>query len=697
MPTTYTSLLGLALPATGELSGTWGTTVNTEITSLLDSAIAGTTTLNTDADVTLTTTTGAANQARQAIILWTANGTVTRNITAPAASKLYTVINASAGTQSIVIRGVGPTAGVTIVKGESAVVAWNGSDFIKISSTGGPNTFTNLTVSGTTTLSGLTASTALALDASKNVVSVTNTGTGNNVLATSPTLVTPNLGTPSAIVLTNATGLPIGGITGLGTGVGTALAVNVGTAGAFVVNGGALGTPSSGTVTNLTGTASININGTVGATTPTTGAFTTVAASGARGFRNTNAFATVETIQSAGGVGFRWALANDGNFYMQRTADGFATAASTPMFVGSNDRIGIGTTTPDALLTVAGVAAFGAGTELLPSVAQTGDLNTGMWFPAADNIAWSTGGVERMSIDNGGFVGIGTPSPDANLTVNGVASFVAGTALLPSIAQFGDLNTGMWFPGADTIAWSTAGVERMSIESNGFVGIGTGSPDALLTVNGVAAFGAGSSALPSIARSGDPDTGMWFPAANTIAWSTGGLEAMRITSARNVVIGGTAAIGGNASVYGGLYLAANDSTAELQNYRASDNSGAAFSYLNKSRGTIAAPTVVQSGDSLGSMIWRGYDGGAYAQAAIIRAEVDGTPGSGDMPGRLSFLTSADGTSTPTERMRVKSAGQVRFVPLAADPTVNVEDGDCYYNSSTNKLRLRAAGAWVDLN
>jgi hypothetical protein len=56
----------------------------------------------------------------------------------------------------------------------------------------------------------------------------------------------------------------------------TALGVNTGSSGAFVVNGGALGTPSSGTVTNLTGTASININGTVGATTPTTGKFTTI-------------------------------------------------------------------------------------------------------------------------------------------------------------------------------------------------------------------------------------------------------------------------------------------------------------------------------------------------------------------------------------------------------------------------------------
>jgi hypothetical protein len=130
--TNFSPLLGLALPTTGDLSGIWGTTVNTSITNLLDSAVAGTTTLSADADVTLTTTNGSANQARNAIILWTASGTVTRNITAPAQSKAYLVINNTGSTQSIVLRGSGPTTGVTIPAGARALVAWNGSDFVKI-------------------------------------------------------------------------------------------------------------------------------------------------------------------------------------------------------------------------------------------------------------------------------------------------------------------------------------------------------------------------------------------------------------------------------------------------------------------------------------------------------------------------------------------------------------------------------------
>ena len=147
MTTAYTSLLGLALPVTGELSGTWGDVVNNSITNLLDSAIAGTTTITSDADVTLSTTTGAANTSREAILLWTASGTVTRTITAPAQSKVYVVINKTGSTQSIKLVGVGPTTGVTILANELAICAWNGADFVKIANQYGISNVTALNAS----------------------------------------------------------------------------------------------------------------------------------------------------------------------------------------------------------------------------------------------------------------------------------------------------------------------------------------------------------------------------------------------------------------------------------------------------------------------------------------------------------------------------------------------------------------------
>ena len=147
MTTAYTSLLGLALPVTGELSGTWGDVVNTSITNLLDSAIAGTTTISSDADVTLTTTNGVSNTSREAILLWTASGTVTRTITAPAQSKVYIVINKTGSTQSIKLVGAGPTTGVTILANELAICAWNGSDFVKIANQYGISNVTTLNAS----------------------------------------------------------------------------------------------------------------------------------------------------------------------------------------------------------------------------------------------------------------------------------------------------------------------------------------------------------------------------------------------------------------------------------------------------------------------------------------------------------------------------------------------------------------------
>jgi len=260
MTTATTTLLGLALPVTGELSGTWGDTVNNSITSLLDSAIAGTTTITTDADITLTTTTLSANEARQAIIRWaTASGTTTRYITAPAQSKVYAVINDAVAAQSIVLRGVGPTTGVTIVQGEKCVCAWNGTDFVKLATS---------TVDGVSTISfastGLTPSTATsgAVTVAGTLIT-TNGGTGLSsftagdliYFSTGTSFTKLGIGTNGQI-LTSSGSAPqwsaissvgVGSITFGSTGLtpNTATSGNVTVAGTLNVSNGGTGVTSS--------------------------------------------------------------------------------------------------------------------------------------------------------------------------------------------------------------------------------------------------------------------------------------------------------------------------------------------------------------------------------------------------------------------------------------------------------------------
>ena len=191
MATSYTSLLGFALPVTGELSGTWGSVVNSSVTQLAEDSVAGVATASVlSADWTLTTTGGgASNQARMAILIPTGSPGVSRNIIAPSSSKAYIVVNQS--NAAVVIKGAA-TTGITIPTGKTSLVAWNGTDFVEI---------TPSTISGTLPV------------ANGGTGVTTSTGSGNNVLSTSPTLATPILGTPQSGTLSSCT---VDGTNGIG-------------------------------------------------------------------------------------------------------------------------------------------------------------------------------------------------------------------------------------------------------------------------------------------------------------------------------------------------------------------------------------------------------------------------------------------------------------------------------------------------
>jgi hypothetical protein len=209
----------------------------------------------------------------------------------------------SGGTTGLTVTGSPITTSGTITLAGTLAVANGGTGVTSSTGTGNVVLSTSPTlvtpVLGTPASGTLTSCTGLPLTtgvtgtlpvANGGTGVTTSTGSGNTVLSTSPTLVTPVLGTPSSGTLTSCTGLPLTtGVTGTlpvangGTGVTTSTGsgnVVLSTSPTLVTP--ALGTPASGVVTNLTGTASININGTVGATTPDAASFTTLGWTGVK-------------------------------------------------------------------------------------------------------------------------------------------------------------------------------------------------------------------------------------------------------------------------------------------------------------------------------------------------------------------------------------------------------------------------------
>lgn len=243
-PTLVTPALGT--PSSGNLANCTFPTLNQNTTGTAAGLSSTLAVASGGTGVTTSTGTGSVVLSASPTLTGTplaptaANGTSTTQI----ATTAYVQNSISAISAGVTSFSAG-TTGLTPSTGTSGAVTLGGILGTANGGTGSSSTtFVNLTSNVTGTLPVANGGTGVT----------TSTGSGSNVLSTSPTLVTPVLGTPASVTLTNATGLPIStGVSGLGTGVATALASNIGAVGSAVVNGGALGTPSSATLTNATG------------------------------------------------------------------------------------------------------------------------------------------------------------------------------------------------------------------------------------------------------------------------------------------------------------------------------------------------------------------------------------------------------------------------------------------------------------
>jgi hypothetical protein len=192
MSSTYSTNLAIELIGSGEQAGNWGSTTNTNLGTLIEQAISGyqTQAVSTGTDTTLAMTNGASATARNMFLELTGTGGASTNLIVPSNKKLYFIYNNTSSGQ-VTVKVSGQT-GVSVPNLGKVLLVCNGTDV----------------VNATNYMATLTLGSALPVTSGGTGVT-TSTGSGNNVLSTSPTLVTPALGTPSALVATNATGTAV--------------------------------------------------------------------------------------------------------------------------------------------------------------------------------------------------------------------------------------------------------------------------------------------------------------------------------------------------------------------------------------------------------------------------------------------------------------------------------------------------------
>jgi hypothetical protein len=469
MPSTYSNLK-FQLMATGENAGTWGNVTNLNLGTAVEEAIVGSTNVSfSSADVTLSLADSNSSQpARNLRLNLTGTSGGARNLIVPTIEKVYIINNGLA--DAVTVKNATGT-GIAVPAGKTMYVYNDGTNVVDAVTHLSSLTTGVLTSTSTTTLNGTT------IPASKTLVTTVDTQTLTNK--------TINLASNTL----QATSAQIAAAVTDETGTGALVFANSPT---LVTP--ALGTPASGVVTNLTGTASININGTVGATTPSTGAFTNLSYTG--------------TLTGSTGI------LNIGSGQIYKDASG---------------NVGVGTSSPLAKLSIGNQILIEDANSFLTSsnavlIARTSGAGSGVFSEAGHlvlqprstasrAIIFSNGnpGTEAMRIVSGGNVGIGTSAPAARLGVTGANTAMGSDGLVRfgADANGADIGAQITF-GNDTarraaiagrqegasgaagyLQFGTRGTsgditERMRITAAGNVGIGTTAPSNILHVAGSA-------------------------------------------------------------------------------------------------------------------------------------------------------------------------------------------------------------------